>query len=211
MRTWLRLLLLVWSATVFAQDTSAPPPASADANAAITTLREGLVDSFVKADIDRLLTFLDPEVVVTWQNAEVCRGPDAVRTYYQRMMSGPDRVVREVKAAPEIIGRNVYGDWAISWGNLRDHFVLTDGSDLPLNTVFTATIARRGDRWLVRGFHASVNAFENPVMELAIKKTAMRIGLSALVVGLLVGFILSRMLRPKPAVVGPAADFSRRP
>ena len=199
MRFLLLPCVLVWSATVFAQSASSPPPASDDASAAITKLREGLVDSFVKADIDRLLTFLDPDVVVTWQNAEVCRGPEAVRAYYQRMMTGPNRVVKEVKAAPEVIGRNVYNDWAISWGNLRDHFVLTDGSELPLNTVFTATIAKRGDQWLVRGFHASVNAFENPVMGLAIKKTAMRIGLSALVAGLLIGFMFARMLGAKPA------------
>ena len=176
-----------------------PPSASVDATVAITTLREGLVDAFVKADLDRLLTFLDPDIIVTWQNAEVCRGPEAVRAYYQRMMTGPNRVVREVKAAPEVTGRHVYGDWAISWGNLRDHFVLTDGSDLPLNTVFTATIARRGDRWLVRGFHASVNAFENPILGLAIKKTALRVGLAALLAGVVLGFVIARLVRRAPA------------
>jgi hypothetical protein len=127
-----------------------------------------------------------------------------VRAYYQRMMTGPNRVVREVKAAPEVAGRNVYEDWAISWGNLRDHFVLTDGSDLPFNTVFTATIAKRGDRWLVRGFHASVNAFDNPVLGLAIRKVAWRVGIGALVIGLLAGVILARILRRKPANAGPA-------
>ena len=35
-----------------------------------------------------------------------------------------------------------------AWGNLSDHFVLTNGSDLPFNSVFTATIAKRGDRRL---------------------------------------------------------------
>ena len=194
MRTLL-LCLLVSFVSLAARAAVAPPPASADATAAITALREGLIDSFAKADIDRLLTFLDPDVVVTWQNAEVCRGPEAVRAYYQRMMTGPDRIVREVKATPEVIGRQVYGDWAISWGNLRDHFVLTDGSNLPFNTVFTATIAKRGDRWLVRGFHASVNAFDNPVLGTAMKKVAWRVGVGSLAMGLLIGFILGRLFR----------------
>jgi ketosteroid isomerase-like protein len=194
----IRFVLLVCPAC-FVSGASAPPLANLDASAAITQLREGLIDSFVKADVDQLLTFLDPDVVVTWQNAEVCRGPEAVRAYYQRMMTGPNRIVREVKASPEVIGRNVYDDWAISWGNLRDHFVLTDGSDLPFNTVFTATIAKRGDRWLVRGFHASVNAFDNPVLGVAIKKTAWRVGVGALATGLLIGLVIGRMLRRKPA------------
>lgn len=191
--------LLLLSVAAFAQtpNASSPPPANVDATTAITALREGLIDSFVKADIDRLLTYLDPDVIVTWQNAEVCRGPDAVRAYYTKMMTGPNRVVREVKASPEVLGRNVYNDWAVSWGNLRDHFVLTDGSDLPLNTVFTATIAKRGDRWLVRGFHASVNAFDNPVLGLAIKKTALRVGGIALLVGLALGFIIARIVKRK--------------
>ena len=204
MRTLLFIVLVACQLTAL-QAASAPPPASVDATAAITALREGLIDSFVKADINRLLTFLDPDVVVTWQNAEVCRGPEAVRAYYQRMMTGENRIVREVKAAPEVIGRHVYGDWAISWGNLRDHFVLTDGSDLPFNTVFTATIAKRGDRWLVHGFHASVNAFDNPVLGLAIKKTAWRVGLGALALGLLIGLLLARMFRRKAPVVSATA------
>ena len=201
MRTLLLPLLLLSCPTVTLWSASAPPAASVDASTAITALREGLIDSFVKADIDRLLTFLDPDVVVTWQNAEVCRGPDAVRAYYNRMMTGPERVVREVKAAPEVVGRHVYDDWAISWGNLHDHFVLTDGSNLPFNTVFTATIAKRGDRWLVRGFHASVNAFDNPVLRLAITKTVWRVGLATLALGVLIGYILTRMFRRRTAAL----------
>jgi ketosteroid isomerase-like protein len=202
MRTLLLSLLLLSCTTPGLQGASAPPPAAVDATTAITTLREGLIDSFVNADIDRLLTFLDPDVVVTWQNAEVCRGPEEVRAYYQRMMTGPDRVVREVKASPEVTGRHVYDDWAISWGNLRDHFVLTDGSDLLFNTVFTATIAKRGDRWLVRGFHASVNAFDNPVLGLAIKKVAWRVGIGALAIGVVIGLIGARVSRRKPSPPG---------
>lgn len=191
--------LLLLAMTASAQSPVAPPPATADATTAITALREGLTESFVKADIDRLLTFLDPDVVVTWQNGEICRGPEAVRAYYQRMMTGPNPVVREVKAAPEVLGRHVYNDWAVSWGNLHDHFILTDGSDLLLNTVFTATIAKRGDRWLVRGFHASINAFDNPVLTLAIKKTALRVGVGAVALGLLLGFFIGRARGRKSA------------
>ena len=175
-----------------------PTPANTDeATAAITRLREALVTSFTKGDIDGLLAHLAPDVVATWQNGEICRGPEAIRAFYARMMTGDKRVVREIKSEPEVLGRHVYGDWAVSWGNLHDHFVLTDGSDLPFNSVFTATIAKRGDRWLVTAFHTSVSAFENPVLALSTRKTALWLGLGGGAAGLLLGVVGARLLSRK--------------
>jgi len=162
---------------------------------AITHLREGLVDSFNRGDIDKLLTFLDTNAVVTWQNGEVCEGTAAVKAYYDRMMKGEHPVVSKVTSNPKVLGRLYEGDWAVSWGELNDVFVLTDGSELPLNSKFTATVARRGDVWLVTAFHVSVNAFDNPVTALAVKKVSLVIGGVALGVGLLAGIFLMRMLR----------------
>jgi len=175
-------------------------PADREAEAAITRLREGLVDSFNHQDIDRLLTFLDTNAVLTWQNGEVCEGAPAIKAYYERMMKGDHPVVAKITSNPEVLGRHFQGDWAISWGNLNDHFELTDGSQLPLNSHFTATIARRGDRWLVAAFHVSVNAFDNPVMALAVKKVSVLVGVVSLVAGLLVGVIATRLLRRTKSV-----------
>jgi ketosteroid isomerase-like protein len=197
MKRLLTLLLVAIALPAFGQ---AAAPSDADVTAAITKLREGLVSSFQKGDIEALLTFLDPDVVVTWQNGEVCRGPEAVRAYYNRMMTGESRRVRQITSAPEVVGRQVHGDWAVSWGNLHDHFVLTDGSDLPLNSVFTATIARHGERWLVTAFHASVNAFDNPVLSLAVRKLGLWAGLGGGVAGLFLGWVIARVTaRPRRA------------
>jgi ketosteroid isomerase-like protein len=168
-------------------------PASVDPTEAITRLREGLVDSFNKRDIERLLSHLDTNVVVTWQNGEVSKGPEGVRAYYQKMMSGDRPVVRSVLAKPEVEGRHVYGDWAVSWGNLNDTFTLTDGKELPFNSRFTATITRRGDRWLVTAFHASLNVFQNPVLTLAAKKLGLVTGLAGLLLGAVLGLLLGRL------------------
>ena len=76
---------------------------------AIGLLRQELIDSFNKGDLDRLLSHLDPDVVITWQNGEVCRGPTAVRAYYDKMMKGPDRRVEKVSADPKVDDRHVAG------------------------------------------------------------------------------------------------------
>lgn len=180
--------------------TAAPRLAAAEDAAAeqeIAKLREGLVDSFNHGDIDRLLTYLDTNAVVTWQNGEVCEGTTAVKAYYDRMMTGSNRVVLKVTADPKVLGRHIQGDWCVSWGDLNDHFQLADGRDLPLNSKFTATIAKRGDRWQVSAFHVSVNAFDNPITQLAVKKTAQIIGIAGAIIGGLLTLVVLRLLRPK--------------
>jgi len=169
--------------------------AESEAEQEIAKLREGLVDSFNRGDIDRLLTYLDTNAVVTWQNGEVCVGTAEVKAYYDRMMKGEHPVVTKVTSDPKILGRHIQGDWCVSWGDLNDRFLLTDGRDLSLNSHFTATIAKRGDRWLVSAFHVSVNAFDNPILQLAMKKTAQIVGVVGAVAGCLLTLILVRVLR----------------
>lgn len=175
------------------------PVMTPDATVAIGELRTELIDSFNAGDLPRLLSHLDPDVVITWQNGEVCRGPEQVRAYYDRMMNGANRVVTSVHSDPKVTDRHVYGDWAVSWGELNDHFILTDGSDLQMNSKFTATIVRHEGVWRVASFHLSVNAFDNSIMKLATRKTAMWVGGLALVGGLLVGLLAGRMSRRKRA------------
>lgn len=186
-------ILFLLAAPCFSQ--SPPPSAEVEVTAAIAELREGLMSSFTKGDLPGLLKYLDPQVVVTWQNGEVCLGPEAVRAFYERTMVGENRLVREIKSEPEVLGRRVYGDWAVSWGNLHDHFVLKDGSDLPFNSVFTATIAKRNDRWLVTAFHTSINAFENPVLATTTQKAGLWATLAGGAIGLVIGALGARLFR----------------
>ena len=195
MAIWLLGVMAMWQAVVFAQTNGVP--AAVDPTEAITRLRDGLIDSFNKGDVDRLLTHLDTNVVVTWQNAEVSMGREGVREYYNRMMKGERPVVREVSAKPEISGRHIYGDWAVSWGKMNDVFRLTDGSDFALDSKFTATIARRGEVWQVTAFHVSVDAFENPVLTTAMKKVGRMVGLVATIAGVVLGLALTKIFSRK--------------
>jgi ketosteroid isomerase-like protein len=160
----------------------------------IGKLREGLIDSFNKGDIDRLITYLDTNAVVTWQNGEVCEGTAAVKAYYERMMKGDHPVVLKVTSDPKVLGRHIQGDWCVSWGDLNDRFQLSDGRELPFNSHFTATLALRGDHWMVSAFHVSVNAFDNPITTLAVKKISVIVGVAALIAGFLLALLLTRVL-----------------
>ena len=187
------IFLLALSASLNAQTTAPTTPGAvvaADPTEAINLLRRELVDAFNKGDLDRLLSHLDPDCVITWQNAEVCRGPEAVRAYYNKMMTGPDKRVEKVVADPKVDDRHVYGDWAVSWGSMNDRFTLTDGGELTFNSRFTATIAKHGDAWKVTSFHVSLNAFNNPILALAAKKTAMWSLFFGAIIGAVIGLVI---------------------
>ena len=190
--------------TMQAPSTRPAAVTTADPTQAIAQMREELIDAFNKGDLDRLLSHLDPDVVITWQNGEVCRGPDAVRAYYNKMMTGPEKRVDKVSADPKVDDRHVYGDWAVSWGRMNDHFVLTDGSNLDMNSRFTATIAKRGDVWKVSSFHVSVNAFANPIMKTVAKKAG---GVGAMIGGLL-GLIVGRLIGRRRAAPPPPTGMT---
>jgi ketosteroid isomerase-like protein len=177
-----------------------------DPTRAIGLLRAELVDAFNKGDMGRLLSHLDPDVVVTWQNAELCRGPQAVRAFYDRMMVGPDRVVRRISANPTVDDRHVYdGAWAVSWGNMHDEFELNDGSSFRFDSRFTATIARRGEAWKVVAFHVSVNAFDNPILGIAAKRAGTWAGIGGAVIGLVIGGVGGLLAGRRRRGVAPAA------
>src|SRR5207237_1068932 len=68
----------------------------------LRALRDAMKEAFNKKDIDALLKHLHPDVIVTWQNGEVSKGPGAVREYYKRMLVGNNSVLVDVQADPEV-------------------------------------------------------------------------------------------------------------
>lgn len=184
------MLLVVLAAATITRGQATKPVTETDPTKAIGILRGELVDAFNKGEVDRLLSHLDPDVVVTWQNGEECRGPQEVRAFYDRMMTGPDRVVKRISVNPVVDDRHIYdGTWAVSWGNLHDDYDLNDRSSFRFDSRFTATIARRGEVWKVTAFHASVNAFDNTVLRATAKKVGIWTGVGGTVLGLLVGLV----------------------
>lgn len=186
------VVLLCMTAGARAQTTRAAVT-DADALSAINSLRTELVDAFNKGDVDRLISHLDPDIVITWQNGEVSRGPDGVKAYYNKMMTGENKIVQKLSAEPTVDDRHIYGDWAVSWGNLHDEYTLNDGKSFKFDSRFTATIARRGAEWKVTAFHASVNAFDNAILRMAASKVGMWAGIIGALVGLFVGVVVGRM------------------
>jgi ketosteroid isomerase-like protein len=177
------------------------PPAEDPVHDELRAVRDGVVDAFNKRDIDRLLGYMHPNVVITWQNAEVSRGRDGARAYYQRMLLDKDSVVESLTVNLKVDElASIYGgNTAVAFGSLGDQYKLRDGMEFNLNSRWSATLVKEGGRWLIVSAHGSANVFENSVMALVLKKVMFWFGGGGLTVGLLVGIVGTLLVkRRKP-------------
>jgi ketosteroid isomerase-like protein len=171
----------------------------------LRALRMGLVEAIKKNDIDDLLTYLDPDVVVIWQNGEVSRKPDGVKAYYERMMKGPQRVVDSLTIDPTVDElTHLYGDTGVAFGSSKDHYKLADGKDFELLSHWTATVVKKDGTWKIAAFHSSANMFDNAVLRLAVFRVSSWTGGIALIVGLVVGVVLAKIFRKRSPASGAA-------
>jgi uncharacterized protein (TIGR02246 family) len=176
------------------------PPPEHPAHAELRALRRAMVEAINKNDVDALLRHLDKDIAVTWMDGRVSRGPQEVREYIGRMTTGPDRKVTAYTTEAEVDDlTRLYGDTGIAVGHSNDHFTLTDGQDFVANTRWTATLVKTGGEWKLAGFHASVGMFDNPVLSIAMRRTAWWAGGLAGVAGLVVGIVATLLLRKRPA------------
>jgi ketosteroid isomerase-like protein len=169
----------------------------------LRALKRGAEEAFNKGEIDRLLSdHVLKDVIVTWQNAEVNRGHEGVKGFYNRMMASPDRVVESVKTNIEVDElSHLYGpNTATALGSMQQHFKLRDGMEFDLPSRWTATMVKDNDRWKIAAFHVSANVFDNGVLHTVLRRTAYWVGGIAGGVALAIGIVIGRFSkRPRAA------------
>ena len=188
------LAFVLLALPAFAQEEEAGSPNPGDADAThdeLRALRDGIVRAINEREIDAVLPYLHPEIVVTWQNAEVSRGHDGVREYYQRMMEGPARIVSNFEFAVKAEELTILhgDDTGIAFGNSTEKFELARGLTFEHRGRWSATLVKDDGRWLLAGFHASTNLFDNPLLAL-VRKTRLWVGIVAFLVGTLLGWLV---------------------
>lgn len=201
------LLLVVLANTTLlsARAEEGKPPTEDPAHEELRTLRRQLVEAINKNDIDALLTHLDRNVVITWMDGTVSRGQQGVREYIEEMTKGANRKINSYKSEPEVDDlTHLYGDTGVASGKSRDEVVQTDGQTFVINTRFTATLVKKDGEWNVASFHGSTSMFDNPVLHIAVRRTAMWTGAIAGGVGLAVGILATWLLRRRKQPAQPA-------
>ena len=159
-------------------------------------MRDELMTAINKGDMEGTLKYMQTNVVITWQNAEVSRGHEGVRAYYNRVMTGTNRIVESFNCSisPEEL-TILYGDkMGICYGSSDEHYKLANGKDLNVKGRWTATLVKENGHWLVASLHCSTNLFNNVMLNFA-KKAAWFVGIFSLAIGLFIGFILGWRFR----------------
>lgn len=171
----------------------AQKPSEDPAHEQLRQLRDGLLAAMNKGDLESTLTFLHTNCVITWHNAEVSRGRQGVRDYYNRVMTGPKRIVEQFHCEVNVDElTSLYGDnTGICFGSSDEQFKLASGRKLDVKGRWTAALVKENGRWVVASLHVSTNLFDNVMLDLA-KKSLGVAGAGCFIVGVLIGWVVSR-------------------
>ena len=171
----------------------APLPAQDAAPTEIHALRDRLLDALNKSDFDKMAACLAPDVVITYQNAEVARGRDGVKTFHLKMTGGPEKIVESFHADVKTDDITILpgGTTAIATGSSAETYKMTHGPDLTLDARWTATLVQDNGQWLVAALHCSTNLFKSPLVA-ATKKAGVTASIGSIIIGLIVGWLLGR-------------------
>lgn len=144
-------------------------------------------------DLDTIVANVTDDVLFTTMNGDVVRGPEMIREYFEKMLSGPDAVVDTVTSSfvADDLSLLVEDDVAIAFGHSDDHYVLKNGMDFRAKARWSATLVRRDDHWFIANFHYSTNMFDNPVLD-AQRSTLIKGSVVVAIAALLVGFFAGR-------------------
>ena len=200
----MKRLMLLLLLPLFAADAQTPDEAT---HQELRQLKATMEKALNTRDLGAIVANVDPNVVFTTMNGDVCVGPEAIRQYFHKMLTAPGHIVKDVRVSFEVDALTTLygGDTGVAYGSSRDHYELTNGEQFDINGRWTCTMVRQGDRWVIASFHYSANIFENPVLN-RVKGLVMEAGIASAVLGVvlggLVGWLIGR--RRKKGTTEPA-------
>ena len=192
-----RLLPLLMLFLVFPLHAQEPDAATHNA---LRQLKATMEKALNERDLDTIVANVDPQVVFTTMNGDVCRGPEQIRAYFSKMLTDPGHIVKDVKVSFNVDALTTLygGDTGVAHGSSKDHYELTNGDTFDITGRWTCTMVKNGDRWVIAAFHYSANVFDNPILDRykrVIWQAGSAAGLVALLIGLGIGLAMGKRQR----------------
>lgn len=192
--TPITIAILLTGASIVASAQPALPPGTDRGEDPVHTelrmLRTNVVQAISSGDFDGTLDHLHTNAVITWQNNRVCRGHADLRSFFEEMGRDAFRGY-QVPPTPDELTVLYGDDTGVSFGTTVAEYSLL-GNPFRFTNRWTATLVKENGRWLLAGYHVSLNALDNPLLNAA-KKGVLWAGIIGGGVGLLVGFAVGRI------------------
>ncbi len=186
------LSLAALSAPTFAQD----DPHAADRELFLQYLAT-VEAALNEGDIDKVKPLLRDDVVVTFVNAEVTRGVDAIGEYYDKVLGDSNALLSDYQTRAEVAApARFFGDTAIADGRSVDTYTFPTGDTMQMDTKWNVTLVREDDVWKVAQLNFSANPFDNPILG-AVQGQLVTFSAIAVVVGLVVGVVAGRISKKR--------------
>ena len=185
-----RILLVFTGLFAFANARAAEDPAHDELRA----LRTTIIDAIVKGDIDTVLQHVHPDVVVTWQNSEVCRGRQGLKDFFVKTGRESFKGYK-LPPTPDDLTILHGGDTGVSFGETIAGYKLL-GKDYEIKSRWTATVVKVDGQWQLAAYHISMNVLDNPLLNTAKNTLSWAAGL-ALLLGLAIGVLSGRWRKAK--------------
>lgn len=157
------------------------------AHAELRMLRSEIIAAVTRGEIDTVLKHVHPNVVVTWQNSEVCRGRQGLKDFFDKTGRKSFKGYK-IPPTPDELTILHGGDAGVSFGKTIATYDLF-GKSYEIESRWTATVVKENGEWLLAAYHISMNTLDNPLLSAA--KNGLYIAAGA---GLLIGVVIGRIV-----------------
>ena len=180
-----RIILVLTSLLVLSSAQAAEDAAHTE----LRTLRTEIIDAITKGDIDSVIRHVHPDVVVTWQNSEVCKGRQGLKDFFEK--TGRDSFKGyKVPPTPDELTILHGGNTGVSYGETIAQYHLL-GKDYEIKSRWTATLVKVDGKWLLAAYHISMNVLDNPLLNAAKSALYVAAGIAG-VIGITIGIFLGK-------------------
>jgi len=197
----LALAALLRPLPMSAQDVSSPSDLHQEDRQALLKILSAVEKAINEQSIDGILAQMSPDCVVVWWNAEVSRGHDEIRAYYNRMVKDDGRIITKYATSAKLGAHARFvgsgADVALADGTMEDEFFPVIRGPFKLNSRWSATVAKSGGEWKIATLHLSANVFTNTLIT-ELTHALWYAGAAGLVAGGLAGWFFTRRRRPRP-------------
>lgn len=163
---------------------------------ALGKIRSLYEESVKSDDVSKLLPHIGANMTAVTPTGEEVKGAQELQGYFKKIWELIGKG-GSYQVKVNVTNTDLYGDIAVSHGT-TDEFVKTaEGKEYKFPMLWTAVLRREDSGWKAIRMHGSMNPLTNVFVTTQLNATKWIYGGGGLIVGLVVGFLLSKLRRSR--------------